>query len=376
MADFCIGNYAYFANSPLSTTIVHYKEETMAQMTKRERVDAALRSEPVDRVPVSAWRHFIPDELDMDTLARTSLAHFNEFDWDWMKLNPRATYYAEAWGSTYDFNQYARVYPRQVSVPVQTPADLEKIGPVSPTSAPFAEHLELIKKVRAGIGDVHFVQTVFSPLSVLAFLAAQPKTHTAEAAVQSQAEGAVRMIRENPRGTHEALRNIAATLAGYAAEAVDAGASGLFFAIVKLARQGILTEAEYEEFGKPYDLQVLQAVQSAPFNMLHICGPAVYFRQVADYPVHAINWAAVGQDNPTVAEATRLTNKAIIGGVDEDGVLQTGTPEQVIEESLAAIRATGARRFLLSPGCGTSMQVPEANLKALRRAADIATATA
>lgn len=348
----------------------------MAQMTKRERVDAALRGEPVDRVPVSAWQHFIPDELNMDTLAQTSLKHFNEFDWDWMKLNPRATYYAEAWGNHYDFNEYSRVYPKQVGGPVQSSADLEKIVQVSPTSKPFAEHLELIKKVRAGIGDAHFVQTVFSPLSVLAFLAARiPHVHTADTAVQAQAEGAVRMIRENPRGAHEALRNIAATLAGYAAEAVDAGASGLFFAIVKLARQGILTEAEYEEFGKPYDLQVLQAVQSAPFNMLHVCGPAVYFRQVSDYPVHAINWAAVGQQNPTVGEAARQTDKAIIGGVDEDGVLQTGTPEQVIEEALAAIRATGARRFLLSPGCGTSMQVPSANLHALRRAADLATNT-
>lgn len=140
----------------------------------------------------------------------------------------------------------------------------------------------------------------------------------------------------------------------HATNTVDADASGLFLAIGKLARKDVPTEVEFEEFGKPYDMQVLQAVQ--------------------DYPVHAINRAAVGQQNPSVREATRQTNKAIIGGVDEDGVLQTGTAEQVIEESLSAIRATGGRRFLLSPGCGTSMQVPEANLHALRHAADIAEA--
>lgn len=342
----------------------------MEQLSKQERVQAALHGQPVDRVPVSAWQHFIPEELDMDALARISLKHFHDFDWDWMKLNPRATYYAEAWGNRYDFKQYSRVYPKRTAGPIQSAADLDKIGPVSPTAGPFAEHLELIRKIKAGIGGAPFVQTVFSPLSVLAFLAARPAPHSAEASVQAQADGARQMIRENPRGAHEALKNIATTLAGYAAHAVDAGASGLFFAIVKLARKDILSEAEYAEFGKPYDLQVLQAVQGAPFNLLHICGPAVYFQAVADYPVHAINWAAVGQNNFSVAEAMQHTQKAIIGGVDEDGVLQSGSPEEVMEEAQAAIRATGGRRFLLSPGCGTSMQVPAANLHALRKAAN------
>lgn len=342
----------------------------MAMVSKRERVDSALSGQPVDRVPVSAWRHFIPDELSTDALAKASLKHFYDFDWDWLKVNPRATYYAEAWGNTYDFNQYARVYPRRLSGPIKTSADLEKIGAVSPNGGPFAEQYDLIRKIKAGIGSAHFVQTLFSPLSVLAFLAANPSQHSAESAVQSQADGVLQMIRENPVGAHEALRNIAKTLAGYAANVLDAGASGLFFAIVKLARKSILTEAEFEEFGKPYDLQVLEAVQEAPFNLLHICGQSVYFQAVIDYPVHAFNWAAVGQENIGIAEAASQTQKAIIGGVDEDGYLQTGTPQDVLQEALSAIRATGGKRFLLSPGCGTSMQVPAGNLHALRAAVD------
>jgi uroporphyrinogen decarboxylase len=141
---------------------------------------------------------------------------------------------------------------------------------------------------------------------------------------------------------------------------------------VKLARQGILSEAEFGEFGKPYDLQVLQAVKAAPFNKLHICGPAVYFDAVADYPVHAYNWAVPGQNNYSIREAAQHTNKAIIVGIDEDGALQTGTPEMVIQEAMAAIQAAGGGAFMLSPGCGTGMQVPPANLHELRQAADLA----
>lgn len=344
----------------------------MTQVSKRERVEAALRGEPVDRVPVSAWRHFIDEERDPDMLAQVTLKHFHDFDWDWVKVNPRATYYAEAWGNRYDFSQYDAVLPRLVEGPVSQSGDLGKIETISGTAGVFAEHLDLTRRIKAGLGDVHFLQTVFSPLSVLAFLAARPETHRIDLAVQAQYDALRRFMQENPQGVHEALRHISATLAQYAAAAVDAGASGLFFAIVKLARQGILTEAEYAEFGKPYDLQVLNAVQGAPFNMLHVCGPYVYFDAVSDYPVHAINWATVGQHNPNVGEAQQRTRKALVGGVDELGTLQTGSPEQVISEALTAIRATEGRHLLLTPGCGTNVDVPARNLHALRQAATLA----
>ncbi|MBX3063675.1 MAG: hypothetical protein KF726_11900 [Anaerolineae bacterium] len=344
----------------------------MAQFSKRERVDAALKGEVVDRVPVSAWRHFLDEEGNPESLAQVSLKHVQEFDWDWLKVNPRATYYAEAWGNRYDFSQYDSVLPRLIEGPLNSPADLEKIQPISPTAGVFAEHLELVRLIKAGIGDTHFLQTVFSPLSVLAFLVARSKNHKIEEVVQAQHDGVRQYIRENPQGAHEALKNIATTLGQYAAAAVDAGASGIFFAIVKLARQGVLSEAEFNEFGVPYDLQVLKAVQDAPFNMLHNCGPYIYFDAVADYPVQAINWATVGQHNPSIAEASHLTSKAVVGGVDELGTLQTGTPEQVIEEGLAAIRSTNGRHLLLTPGCGTNVDVPSQNLHALRQAASLA----
>lgn len=344
----------------------------MAQLSKRERVDAALKGELVDRVPVSAWRHFLDEENDPNTLATVTLKHFHDFDWDWIKVNPRATYYAEAWGNRYDFNDYDSVLPRLIDGPLNSPADLEKIQPINPTAGVFDEHLQLVKQVKAGIGEAHFLQTVFSPLSVLGFLVARSEQHRIDLDVQAQHDGLRRYFAENPKGVHEALKNIATTLGQYAAATVDAGASGLFYAIVKLARQGILTEAEYEEFGKPYDLQVLKAVEAAPFNMLHICGPYAYFHAITDYPVDAINWATLNQNNPTVNEAKDQTDRALVGGVDELGVLQTGTPEQVIDEALTAIRSVNGRHFLLSPGCGTNVDVPDANLHALRKAADIA----
>lgn len=344
----------------------------MSQLSKRERVDAALKGEAVDRVPVSAWRHFLDEENDPNTLAQVSLKHFHDFDWDWLKVNPRATYYAEAWGNQYDFTDYDSVIPRLIDGPLHSPADLEKIQSINPTAGVFAEHLELTRLVRAGIGGAPFLQTVFSPLSVLSFLTARPETHSIEAFGKAQYAGVRQFINERPKEAHEALKNIADTLGKFAAANIDEGASGIFFAIVKIARQGVLTEAEFEEFGKPYDLQVLKAIENAPFNMLHICGPYAYFDAVTDYPVQAINWATIGQNNPTVQDAQSKTGQALVGGVDELGALQTGAPQAVIDEALDAIRATNGRHFLLAPGCGTNVDVPSENLHALRRASSLA----
>jgi uroporphyrinogen decarboxylase len=342
----------------------------MAHLSKRERVDAALRGDSVDRTPVAAWQHFIPAELAPDTLAETSLRYFQQFDWDWLKVNPRSTYYAEAWGNQYDFNDYEGVRPRFISGPVASASDLERIQPISPTGGVFAEHLELLRFIKAGMVDAHFIQTVFSPLSVLAYLIARPAENTQELSRQARYDALHRMMSENPEGTHAALGNIAQTLAGYAAACLESGASGIFFAIVRLARAGVVSQEEYATFGKPYDVQVLQAVQSAPFNMLHLCGEQAYFDLVADYPVHAINWATINQQNPDMAEAQRRTSMAVVGGVDETGVLQHGSPEEVISAAHVALQATNGRKVLLAPGCTTAMDVPAANLHALRRAAE------
>lgn len=343
----------------------------MAKLTKRDRVEAALQGASLDRVPVSAWHHFIPEERAADTLADISLRFFHTFDWDWLKVNPRATYYTEAWGNQFDMNDYRGVRPRFVAGPVAGAADLERVQPVSPTAGPFDEHLRLLKLIKGGIGDAHFVQTIFSPLSVLGDLVERPTPGvTGDAAHQARYAGLRQMLQENPEGVHAALQAITQTLAGYAAACLDAGASGVFFAIVKLARAGVLTQEEYTTFGRPYDLQVLEAVQGAPFNVLHLCGPHAYFDLVADYPTHAINWATVGQENPSLAEGQGRTRMAVIGGVDEDGVLQHGRPEEVASAARRALAETNGERVLLAPGCATAVNVAAENLRALRLATE------
>ena len=67
-------------------------------MTKAERIQRAVERKPVDRTPVSFWRHF--PELDDDpfALAETLLAFHARYDLDFIKVMPTGVYCVEDWG--------------------------------------------------------------------------------------------------------------------------------------------------------------------------------------------------------------------------------------------------------------------------------------
>ena len=69
------------------------------QMTHWERVRGALQGQALDRPPLSMWRHFYRQETSAQGLADAMLGFQRRFDWDFMKVNPRASYHAEDWGS-------------------------------------------------------------------------------------------------------------------------------------------------------------------------------------------------------------------------------------------------------------------------------------
>ena len=336
-------------------------------LSKRQRVEAALAGQDLDRVPVAAWGHLIPAEIDTQALTEASLAFFREYDWDWLKVNPRATLFAEGWGSEFDFQDYRGVLPKFVANP-HDPIDWNQLEPARIDNPVWAAHLELLRGIKRGIGGAPFVQTLFSPASVLAYLAGRTTDHSQEAASRSHADALLQLIRTQPAAAHHALGVIADSLAALAVASVEAGADGIFFAITRLARPGGFTEAEFETFGKPYDFRVLNAVAGARFNILHSCGSSTYWNAIQDYPVRALNWASVGQGNPDLAGARASSPLALIGGIDEVGVLQHGTPEQVRAATLKALALGGRERFLLAPGCCLDPSVPAANIRAFRDA--------
>lgn len=339
------------------------------RMSKRERVDAAVQGHPVDRPPVAAWRHFVGQESNALDLARAMLSWLRDYDWDFVKVNPRWTYAVEAWGNRYDLNRYEGVSPALFHYVVQSPGDLAKIRELDPSIGPFEEQLEAVSWiVREVNGEAHVVQTVFSPLSYLTRLAG------ASGAQEGPESGTFRLrelVAADADAVHSALGAIAATLARYVKELLRVGADGVFFADVKFARSGQLTREEYLKFGRPYDMEVMESLRGSIFNVLHLCGEGIYMDLFTDYPVQVVNWDVLGRGNPSLAEGQRVVSCAVAGSTGEAGTLQTGTAEEVTELVHRAVINTGGRRLIVTPGCSVKPPQSEANLRAFRRAVDM-----
>ncbi len=328
-------------------------------MNKRERVDAALRGEAVDRVPISFWGHDYMREWTPEGLAAAMLDNYRTFDWDYMKVNPRASYHVEDWGATLERTTDPNHGHTFRSWPVNVASDWRRLRPLEPDKGVLAEQMNALRQIRDGLhGEAYFIQTVFSPLSVAKYL------------VGNRPGPVVDSIHDHPDDLRAALDVITETFARYARACLDLGASGIFFATTGWAAAGQLSEDEYRAFGTEYDLRVLDAVAGrAPFNVLHNCGDHIYFELLADYPVEAISWASTLPGNPSLARGKELTRKAVMGGVGEKTTLPNGSTEQVAAEVRQAIGETSGRRVLVAPGCSIPSNTPKENLAAAAAAA-------
>lgn len=338
-----------------SASDLTYTTDTMAAtMTKRERVQAALGREEVDRAPVSAWWHDFPREFSAAGLAEATLEAYVQYGWDFIKVNPRASYYGEAWGAKYAQNQDRQ--PDLVEPGVSAPVHLTQIERLDVKKGPLGEQTEALRRIARKLkGEAPFLQTVFSPLAAMSRITGSTKY------VQ-------RLMREHPAALLAALGPITQTLADFSKASVKAGADGIFFATVEWGSADVISVEDYGTFARPFDLGVLQAVQDAPFNVLHVCRDNNHLVQVLDYPVAVFNWAAHSPTNPDLAPVAAKA-LAVMGGVSHETTMPKGTPTDVVKEARRSLLETRARGHFLTPGCAVDPRVPEKNLRALVQAA-------
>jgi|SRR6266487_353795 len=327
-------------------------------MNKKERVDAALHNEPVDRVPASMWGHDFENEWNAQALAELMIEKFTSYDWDYLKVNPRACYHVEGWGAQYRPSGEKYKAPICAATPIRSATDWKRLRPLEPDQGALGEQLRMLKLINHAIGyDAYFVQTIFCPLGVAMYL------------VGHKSGPVLQTIREDRKALHMALRVITETFITYAIACLEEGASGIFYATNKWASEGMLTADQYREFGEEYDLEFLDAIKSrSKFNILHNCGTHIYFDQLASYPVQAISWGDTLEGNPDLREGKMRSGKAVMGGISARTTMKNGSTDQVQEEVARALELTAGRHFLLAPGCTVPPEAPAENLAAVRRA--------
>jgi uroporphyrinogen decarboxylase len=324
----------------------------MKQMSRRERIQAAINRQPVDRTPYAVWRHFPTVDHSPAGLAQATLRFHDHYGSDFLKITPRGGYAVEAWGCVEAEEVLADGHRACASCGVKSADDWKRIRPLDPATAPgYTEQIETI--IRLGfdrrIGDAPVVPTLFSPLSV-----ARKLSGTRLAAD----------LREHPDLVTGALEAITETLVKFAELALTEGVSGIFYSI-QAASRSAHPEETYERFGEPYDRRILESVRGrSMLTIIHGHGDALMFDRLAGLPGHAWNWDDRATP-PSLAEGKAITSGAVIGGLNQAKTLLGGTPEDAAAEARDAVAQTEGIGVIVGPGCVLLMNTPDATVAAV-----------
>jgi uroporphyrinogen decarboxylase len=322
-------------------------------VTGRERVQAALAMRVADRPPAGAWGHTYKEEWSPDELASSTVERARRFGWDFVKFQPRASCFAEAFGSVYEPSGHRLKGPVLLRPAVMDGDSWANVSLVNPDA--LDDQVRSIGIVARELGpDVPVIQTVFSPLTVAGYLVGKSKSRV------------LRDLRKQPDVVLPALERIADALVDFSNRSVEAGAAGIFYAISGYASKDSLPEAQYRDLVLPTDLSVLNRLtKDAWFNVVHLCGSNLHFGLARDLPVQAASWSIHNQGNPTLAEGRKIAGKAVMGGLGQRATLLYGPPPEVESEARRAVGETGGLGLLLAPGCSVPPRARDANLAAV-----------
>lgn len=325
-------------------------------MDKRERLEKTIAGEPTDRVPVALWRHWPGDDQRAADLAQAVIDFQKRWDFDFVKVTPASSYCLTDYGVQDRWVgslEGTRDYIKSV---ITRSLDWTEIRKLDPTKGSLGIQLDTLRLLRDAFGtEVPFIQTIFSPLAQAKHLATPEDLILHMRTAPDRLKTGLSIITENTMRYIEAMRK--------------SGIAGIFYAI-QHASHTLMSESEYQEFGCPYDLRILEALPKEWwFNMVHLHGDAPMFDLIVDYPVQALNWHD-RETEPDLAQGKLKFKGAVCGGLGRWDAVHNDTPSAVREQALNAIQQTGGRRFILSTGCVLITTTPTANIRTARQVAE------
>ena len=324
--------------------------------TRRNRVLAACAGDPVDRPPISFWGHFYDREASAKELAEATLEARERFDWDFVKLNPRASYHGEPWGLSFRPSTDPLVKPTRLSQPIRTLEDYDAVRALPGDSGALGEQLEAIRLVRRGLpDDVLLVETVFTPLAVVTDLA-------------ENTQAVERHLAEDESRVRAAVEAVTRTFEDFVPRALAAGADGIYLATVEWASSDRAWGAEgYRRFALPFERRLLEKAHGATFNVFHVCRPRSFVAELADTPVHALSWDSTAPGNPDLrAGRSFFARGAVVGGIGHDDALIAPDDRLALEQIERGFAQTGGTRWIVGPGCSIHPQTPPERLDTIR----------
>jgi uroporphyrinogen decarboxylase len=316
-------------------------------MTRRERIRAALRREPTDRVPYAFWRHFPAVDRSPAGLAQTTLRFHERYGSDFLKVTPAGGYAVADWGCVEGDALMPDGHRPCARHGVAAPEDWKRIRPLEIPSTGWGEHLEtLVRCLLDKRADAPVLPTVFSPLSLARKLSGERLNYD---------------LAENPSAVVGALEAITETTLAFLEACFAEGAEGVFYSI-QAASAAHHTAEEYERFGEPHDRRILaRARERGRLAILHAHGERLMFDRLAALPADAWNWDD-RRAGPSLREGQARVPGAVIGGLDQWTALGPGEADRAKMQGQDAIHQTGGRGLIVGAGCVLPTRTSDATL--------------
>ena len=322
--------------------------------THKQRIQACLDGQALDRPPVALWRHFPVDDQDPRLLADATLQFQRTYDFDLVKVTPASSFCLKDWGVDDEWmgdTEGTRRYTKRI---INQPRDWENLPVLEPDVPHLSAQLDCLRFLRAELGpDTPLLQTVFSPLAQAKNLAGN--------------DTLIAHLRLYPESVMKGLATIAETTRRFVEACLDAGIDGVFYAI-QHAQASLCTIEEYKTFGLPHDEKVLEPAQELWCNLLHLHGHDVYFELLDSLKFQIVNWHD-RETFPSLTEAQNLFSGVLCGGMRQDSLVY-GDQAQVTNEAADAIQQTDGKRFILGTGCVVPVIASHGNLLAARQSVE------
>lgn len=298
---------------------------------------------------MSLWRHFYDREKTAEQLTETMIEWQEKWNWDLLKLNPAACYHVLDWGAEYEFHNDSLMEPTLVKPVIVNENDFNRVGRIDVNRGTLGDQLNVIRNLRNHFGpNLPIVETVFSPPEIAHRL-------------MNGRESLREFMRSSPRAVHALLKTITNTFEEFCLACLEAGASGIFFA-TKWANSDSMSWEEFQEFERPYDLQILNRLaEREALIVLHVCGPNTYLERMLDYPSDIISYDFHAKGNCSPSQIVAGSGKFVMGGIDPER-LKTQL-ESVIED---CIRYTSIPEWMAGPSCVVLPDTPDSIVGAVK----------
>ena len=326
----------------------------MEPMSRRDRLRATVRREPVDRPPYAFWRHFPTADRSPAGLAQAALRFHDRYGSDFLALVPPAGYAAQAWGCE-EVAETARPDGSRACArcAIDHPEDWRAIRPLDPaTASGYSDVVEAL--VRVGfdrrIGDAPVVVVLPAPSTIAARL------------------GGGRFgahLLEWPGLVGDALRALAETQLRFAELCLGEGLAGVLYS-VHVPDEPALGAAAYVDLLEAHDRAVLEGLgDRASLRVVHVTGP-VAFARVATWPADVVSWRP-GGGLPTLPDGHARLAGAALGGLDPQA-LRDQPPAHAVAAARAALTGAGDRGLIVGPVGPVWPDTPDEVLTAVVRA--------